>query len=313
MTVAVVLTVGTVVLIIAHLDHLARGLQVGEVARAIAGEGEKVIAAMVAQAGHETAAAVGPGHRRGRGFEVAAPHDGWVTQSAGDRMLAAVPPGSTVRLETRSGSYIHEGEPLVSVWPAPANPGEVSHRLSATVMVGAGRTMQQDVDFALRQLVDIGLRALSSAINDPTTAVEVTLRVGSLLRKLLVVDLPPEAVAGPEGRVLLRPWQLTHDEYIAHGFDQLRQAAPPQPRVVAALLRVLRMLIDHVERAGHPEHVPALRRQMRLLLQSVAATPGLHPDDRDRIDLMADDATDPADHSRRPGGPTASDRQRPNE
>jgi uncharacterized membrane protein len=52
MTVAVVLIVGTVMLIIAHLDHLARGLQVGRVARGIAGEGEKLIATMVEQTGH---------------------------------------------------------------------------------------------------------------------------------------------------------------------------------------------------------------------------------------------------------------------
>jgi hypothetical protein len=99
--------------------------------------------------------------------------------------------------------------------------------------------------------------------------------------------------------VVLRPWQLTHDEYIAHGFDQLRQAAPAQPQVVAALLRVLRMLIDHVERAGRTEHVPVLRRQMRLLLEAAEGTPGLHSDDLDRLALMADGSTDPADHTRR--------------
>jgi hypothetical protein len=44
--------------------------------------------------------------------------------------------------------------------------------------------------FLIRQLVDIGLRALSSAINDPTTAVEVTLRLGSLLRTLFDTELP---------------------------------------------------------------------------------------------------------------------------
>jgi uncharacterized membrane protein len=87
------------------------------------------------------------------------------------------------------------------------------------------------VDFALRRLVDIGLRALSSAVNDPTAAVEAALRVARLLCKLLVSDLPPEAVAGPGRRVLLRPWQLTHEEYIAHGFDQLRQVAPAQSQV----------------------------------------------------------------------------------
>src|SRR3712207_8078944 len=113
----------------------------------------------------------------------------------------------------------------------PSDADRVQRRLSETVTVADARTMQQDVDFAIRQLVDIGLRALSSAINDPTTAVEVTLRLGSLLRKLVVSELPPRTVAGPEGRVVLRPWDLSHGEYIAHAFDQLRQAAPSQSLV----------------------------------------------------------------------------------
>jgi uncharacterized membrane protein len=182
------------------------------------------------------------------------------------------------------------------VWPTPADADP--QRLAATVLIDDVRTMQCDVDFALRQLVDIGLRALSAAINDPTTAVEVSLRVGSLLRRLLVAAAPADAVAGPGARLLLRPWQLSGAEYIAHGFDQLRHAAPTQPQVAAALLRVLRMLIVHVETAGRPEHVPALRRQIDLLLDALRGTTGLHPADLGRLEAIATDA-DPADHSSR--------------
>ena len=165
-------------------------------------------------------------------------------------------------------------------------------------LIADSRTMQTDVDFALRQLVDVGLRALSTAVNDPTTAVEATLRVGSLLRRLLVADPPAEAVAGPDGRLLLRPWQLSADEYVAHGFDQLRHAAPAQPQVAAALLRVLRMLLAHVDSVGRPEHAPALRRQRDLLLGALRATADLHPADLARLEAIATGA-DPADHSSR--------------
>ncbi len=109
-----------------------------------------------------------------------------MTQALAERILQAVPPDTTVRLETRTGAYIHEGKALVTLWPTPANPREVVRRLSATVAVADNRTMQEDVDFAIRQLVNIGLRALSPAINDPTTAVEAALRVGGLLRKPLL-------------------------------------------------------------------------------------------------------------------------------
>ncbi|TDB97876.1 DUF2254 domain-containing protein [Actinomadura sp. 7K534] len=296
-TIAVVLTVATVLLIIAHLDRLAHRLQVGEVVRSISHEGESVLRSLL-RAGRAEQPAPGEAAEvdADKAYVVPADRAGWVTQASAERILRAVPAGTTVRLETRTGAFIHEGEALVTLWPTPQNPERVVRNLSATVEVADTRTMQQDVDFALRQLVDVGLRALSPAVNDPTTAVEASLRVGGLLRKVLVADLPPERVHGAGGRVLLRPYSLRHDEYVQHGFDQLRQASVSQPHVVAALLRVLRMLIQHVEEAGRPAHVPALRRQMRLLLEAVEEQPGMHPEDRERLRAIARQTTDPADH-----------------
>ena len=298
LTVAVLLTVVTVLLIVAHLDHLAHGLQVGEVVRAISGEGQQVLAAAQRATSDERPGTVRTPSAGETVLTVPAPRDGWVTLAPSDRILAAVPPSTTVRLETRAGAYVHAGEPLTTVWPAPGNPQPVLRRLAATVLIADSRTMQTDVDFALPQLVNVGLRALSAAVNDPTTAVEATLRVGSLLRRLLVADPPAEAVAGPGGRLLLRPWQLSADEYVAHGFDQLRHAAPAQPQVAAALLRVLRMLLAHVDSVGRPEHAPALRRQRDLLLGALRATADLHPADLARLEAIATGA-DPADHSSR--------------
>ncbi len=265
LTLALVLTVATVFLIIAHLDHPARGLQVGNVVRQIAAEGSEVIDQALLRVPDEHVSDEVP-VLTGASFVVRAPRDGWVTQASSRHVLAAVPPGTVIRLDTRAGAYIHEGEPLATLWPVPRDQARAASRLASSVDVAHSRTMQEDIDFALRQLVDIGLRALSPAVNDPTTAVEVVLRLGSLLRKLLVCDLPPEVVSGADGRVLLRPWALNHDEYVAHAFDQLRQTAPSQPHVVAALLRTLRMLIGRVEETHQLERVPALRRQMRLLL-----------------------------------------------
>lgn len=230
-------------------------------------------------------------------FVVPASRDGWVTKVVSERILTAVPAGTTVRLETRVGAYIHRGEALATLSPVPNDPQAVVRRLSATVLVGNTRTMQEDLDFAIRQLVDVGLRALSSAINDPTTATEVVLRLGSLLRQVLVVPLPAEAVCDGADRTLLRPWELRHDEYINHAFDQLRQSAPPQARVIATHLRVLRMLIEHVKLAGQPQHLPALLSQMQLLLASLDQEARLHPRDLSRLRAIGNGTTDPADHS----------------
>ncbi|MGM0931104.1 MAG: DUF2254 domain-containing protein [Actinomycetota bacterium] len=296
LTIAVVLTLVTVVGIIVHLDHLARGLQVGNVARVIAAEGQSVVAVLDrVPAGLER---VDP-----EGFlapadadVIPSPVGGWVSQVDSAQILRAVPAGTSVRMETRVGAYIHAGEPMFTVWPPP--PERSREKLTGAIEVSDARTMLQDVDFAIRQLVDIGLRALSPAINDPTTAVEVILRLGSLLRTVLTAPLAPEALKDEAGRVLVQPWNLDHDEYIDHAFDQLRQTSLDQPEVVAALLRVLRMLIAHVHAEGHPEHAAALERQKQLLLEAARDQPGLHPEDLQRLQSLSSDETDPADHSR---------------
>jgi uncharacterized membrane protein len=94
----------------------------------------------------------------------------------------------------------------------------------------------------------------------------------------------------------LLPWELDPQEYIAHGLNQLRQAAPSQPLVAATILRVISMLITHVEHAGRPEHVPALRKQIDILIESLEKNPGLHADDLVRLRAIAA-GPDPADHS----------------
>jgi uncharacterized membrane protein len=148
-------------------------------------------------------------------------------------------------------------------------------------------------------------------VNDPTTAVEVVLRIGSLLRELLATNLPPEVVVGVAGRRLVRPWQLRHEEYLAHAFDQLRQHAAPQTQVLAALLRVLRMLLAHVRSVYRPQSEQALRVQLELTLHAIRSDERICPADKTRLEALADDATDPADHSLRPPHTTVTSRTVP--
>lgn len=135
-------------------------------------------------------------------------------------------------------------------------------------------------------------------MNDPTTAVEVILRLGSLMRTLLITPLPPPALQDGSRRVLVQPWNLSHEEYIAHAFDQLRQTCLDQPDVAATMLRGLRMLITHLRDQGYPDLVPALQQQMQLLLDGLEAQKDMHPEDLRHLRSLSSDHTDPADHSR---------------
>lgn len=289
------LAVVTVLAIIAFLDHLARGLQVGEVLRVVSQETADVLAEVTRAARRERAhPAVDPAGL-GPAYEVLAPRDGWVTQSSLEDLFAAIPAGGTLRLESRIGAYVSAGQVLARLWPASA--GEAGNgRITAAVHIGDTRTMQEDVDFGLRQMVDIGLRALSPAVNDPSTAIEVVLRVGSTLRRVLLAPDAPVTLSGPGERVVVRPWDLTYEDYVRHAFDQLRFHGAADPSVAAALMRTLQTLIEIARDCGRPERIPALREQRDLLEAAVERHTHWLPAEVARFRAVARADVDPSDH-----------------
>ena len=305
---SVVLALVTVLAIIAHLDHLARGLQVGEVLRRVSEETAQVLAEVTRESRRERAhpgvdlAELGPAH------EVLAPRDGWVTQSSLEDLFAAIPAGGVLRLETRIGAYVSAGQVLARLWPASAGDGR-DELITAAVHIGDTRTMQEDVDFGVRQMVDVGLRALSPAVNDPSTAIEVVLRVGSTVRRLLLAPDAPVALSGTEQRVLLRPWDLSYEDYVRHAFDQLRFHGSADPNVAAALMRTLRMLIGIARDEGRLDRIPALTHQRDLLLAAVESNAHWLPHERDRLHAITRAETDPADRGSEGRQPPTSEVQ----
>ena len=248
MAFAISLALASILAIVAYLNRVTRRQYVGRIMKRVQDEALVLIEDLPY------------GHMMGQrcGVPVAAPDtnklgpplvvqghiDGWIQQISRQAVLAAVPAGSVVRLETRVGAYLVRNEPLARIWPKPdaTSAVEAARLIAEAAIVGVARTMQQDIDFGLRQLNDIGLRALSPAVNDQTTAIESILRVSSVMRPLLVTELPAQAERDAEGRILLTPWDLDHAEYVAHAFAQIRVYAAPHPQVALALIRAMRML-----------------------------------------------------------------------
>ena len=75
---------------------------------------------------------------------------------------------AVIRLLYRPGHFVVAGEPLAQVWPAAAAPG-VARALGGAHATGPHRTLTQDLSFAVDQLVEIAIRALSPAVNDTFT------------------------------------------------------------------------------------------------------------------------------------------------
>jgi uncharacterized membrane protein len=161
---------------------------------------------------------------------------------------------------------VHAAVAVVHGAAGPSLDGEVVKALRT----GVERTFEQDPSLAFRVLVDIALRALSPAINDPTTATQVLDSEESLLRMLVRRDLDVGEVTGPRGtaRVLL-PLPAWED-YVALSFDELIVVGAGHSQVRR---RLERLLSDLIAVAPSSRRAPLAARLDRLVSASSTAAP----------------------------------------
>jgi len=125
--------------------------------------------------------------------------------------------------------------------------GAADSALDAVVLkairTGTARTFEQDPTLALRVLVDIALRALSPAINDPTTAVQALDCEESLLRMLVGRDLQVGEITGPRGNMRVLLTLPDWDDYVALAVDEIVEAGAGLVRIRQRVERLLRDLL----------------------------------------------------------------------
>ena len=269
-TLAAVLAVATMVAIVAFIHHAARYMQVVEIIGRITAETRARIAALFGDLSVSSEVPDGPVEPAGDPARILAQRDGWVQQIENGVLLEALPPGGTARVEVRPGEFVVEGQPLVAVWGAEdLDRDGLAEEVLDAFAFGTNRTMQDDVVFGIRQIVDIALRALSPAINDPTTAYEVTVHLGAMLGDILTHDLPPRAIDGDGDRRVLRPYELAHDDYVEHAFDQLRLSAARHPVAAINMLRTIGILIALLRERGLHGRTRSLETQVHLTIEAV--------------------------------------------
>src|SRR6185503_5832298 len=125
------------------------------------------------------------------------------------------------------GDFVPVGAAILEVH-GPTLPKDVGRHLSTMLALGAERTIEQDPAFAIRVMVDIAIRALSPAVNDPTTAVQVLDHLEETLRLLGATGRPAPDVdsaqaLAPALVVRARGW----DDVVELAFTEIRQYGGP--------------------------------------------------------------------------------------
>jgi uncharacterized membrane protein len=136
--------------------------------------------------------------------------------------------------------------------------------LGEAVEIGDSRTRRQDVEFALYQVVEIGLRALSPAINDTFTGMTCVDWLTAALCHLGREPAETGGLAGADGRLRLYRPPLAFERLLEASFDLLRQSGAQNPAVIIRILDGLAILASMVR----PEHLPAVRAQADIVLDS---------------------------------------------
>lgn len=164
------------------------------------------------------------------------------------------------------GDFVHAGEAVVLVFGG--DPGSrAATELEGMIALGDERTFDQDPTFALRMIVDIANKALSPAVNDPTTAVQVLDHIGEILGVVGQQDFDAglgqrEPGSRPAVVMITRRWE----DLVTLGLTEIREFGSTSVQV----MRRLRALLDELLATVLPEHRAALEEEMRRLNATVA-------------------------------------------
>jgi uncharacterized membrane protein len=179
----------------------------------------------------------------------------------------------TLVLNHAAGDFVPGGAAVIHVYGGEAGGDRDEDRLRRTIVLGVERTIEQDPAFAVRIMVDIAIKALSPAVNDPTTAVQVINHLGDLLRRIGATDFrsdPPKDVGAGRVLVPVRGWE----QYLALGVTEIRAYGASSVQVA----RRLRSMLEELHGAVPPEHRPAVEDELERLAVAVALALGSSPD-----------------------------------
>ncbi|MET9323904.1 DUF2254 domain-containing protein [Streptomyces sp. NPDC003038] len=259
----------SLLLFIAYVTTTLRLMQVGPVVDHISREALRVVERhTAASAGEleELPAAVGLVRYQGRAGVLRDVDVERLVQSARRH-------GAVLRLVPRIGDYVMAGTPLLAVHGGRGPLSAAS--VASAVSLGSDRTSRQDLGFGLRQLADIALRALSPAVNDPTTAVQCLDRIVHLLAALGQRPLGPVLHRDRHSHVRLVQAGPDWADVVDLGFAEIRAAGVANPQVTR---RMLAGIADLLEVVPDNRTEPLLRH--RTLLELAVNHIITHPADR---------------------------------
>jgi uncharacterized membrane protein len=266
----VLLSLGCFGMLVLYVHRVASTIQAPSVVAGVVGDLHRVLGELDTYL-HEVprehdqervAAVVEQG--RVEGAELRAVRTGYVELVDHPRMLDAAERGQVViLLERRPGQFVVEDQVIARVLPADG--AEAVRRVVAeAVEIGPARTLRQDLEFAVAQVVEIALRALSPAVNDTFTGVTCIDWLGAAMVQLGRHPGLSGGMCSDRGELRLVVPSLRYERVMKAAFDQIRQAGDDNMAVLIRLLDAFTSMAATVR----SEHLGTLRTHADLVLDT---------------------------------------------
>jgi uncharacterized membrane protein len=214
------------------------------------------------------------------GGSMPAPASGYLQFIRHEFLIAlATEKGAVIRLHRRPGQFVVRGYPMATVWPPGAADG-FRQALRRAHITGPTRTLAQDMSFAVDQLVEIALRALSPAVNDTFTALTCVDWLGDGLCKITTGWHSRRVLRDSHGYVRVITAEVQYGSLVERAFEKIRQASRGMP---AVMIRQLEALTKVVEHATTPEQRRVVLDQAEMIHRSMLDSV---PEPRDVVDVV---------------------------
>jgi uncharacterized membrane protein len=184
------------------------------------------------------------------GAIVRCPRSGYLQHVDHETLVAAAAKmRAKIILQFRPGQFVLRGEPLAAVHPQ-AQGAALENMIERCVKIGRHRTLTQDSEFGIAQIVEIAIRALSPAVNDTFTGVACVDWLADAL--LVMAEKPPLEGNWYDLGGELRVWmpEVRLERLVKLAFDQIRQASASTPAVLIRQLDVIRRLAQRMPPAS---------------------------------------------------------------
>jgi uncharacterized membrane protein len=263
--VSFVLIIVSIVVLVWYVNHIGQSLKVASLIDSVGDDARRLLDRL-----HPSAARTKLTPPDG---VIAATDQGVVVKLDPDALVReAQRAGAVIKLLHGLGDFVPRGAPLFEI----RGEGRVDREaLLRAVALGNERTLDEDLAYGFRLLVDVSVRAVSEAMSDPSTATQAIDRIHDLLRQLANRPLPNGRHLDDHGELRLLVPTLSWDGYVRLAVDELRIHGRHSVQVTRRLEAMLNDLLE----IAPPERCIVLEQELRLL---EGAVPTVFDADTDR-------------------------------